>query len=157
MAHTSPISACKPLWPHTSLRPVYQNTASPTLEVNDRGVDTRNRGAGDCMWNTTWCYWLRLYTAIPKSAYIMCARYSILSYTHIIFGPILDDRLKEHSWNPERVSSVFTFVCVCVSVCLCVCTRATEHTFWPRNLIFGLSDHLDMRRKKTSTIFDLGT
>ena len=37
--------------------------------------------------------------------------------------------------NPERVSSVFTFV----SFCLCVCTRGdTEHTFWSRNLIFLL-------------------
>ena len=26
-------------------------------------------------------------------------------------------------------------------------TRATEHSFWPRNLIFGLSDPCDMRKK----------
>ena len=36
----------------------------------------------------------------------------------------------KHSLNPDRMSSVFTFVCVC----LCVCPRATVHIFWPRNL-----------------------
>ena len=34
----------------------------------------------------------------------------------ICIGPILDDRLKENSWNPERVSPVFTFVSVCLSL-----------------------------------------
>ena len=34
-------------------------------------------------------------------------------------GPILDDRLKENSSNPERVSFVFTFVFVCLCVCVC--------------------------------------
>ena len=29
-----------------------------------------------------------------------------------------------------------------------VCVRATEHTFWPRNLIFGLSDPWDKRKKR---------
>ena len=29
---------------------------------------------------------------------------------------------------------------VCVSVCVSVCEWATGHTFWPRNIIFGLSD-----------------
>ena len=57
---------------------------------------------------------------------------------------------RKNSWNPERVSSVFTFVSVCVSVC----TRATVHTFWSRNLIFGLSDPLDMR-KKTTFFFEI--
>ena len=52
---------------------------------------------------------------------------------------------RKHSWNPERVSSVFTFVCVCLSVCVSVRNQAIEHTFWPRNLIFGLSDPWDMR------------
>ena len=32
----------------------------------------------------------------------------------------------------------------CPSVCL---TRAIKHTFWPRNLIFGLNDPWDMRKK----------
>ena len=33
-------------------------------------------------------------------------------------------------------------------VCLSVCTRATEHTFWPKNLIFGSSDPWDTRKKR---------
>merc|ERR1711923_173543 len=37
---------------------------------------------------------------------------------------------------------------VCVFVCLSVCARATGHTVWPRNLIFGLSDSWDMRKKQ---------
>ena len=51
---------------------------------------------------------------------------------------------KQKSWNPERVSSVFTFVSVCTSVC----ERATEYTFWPRNLMFGLKDPWDMGKKR---------
>ena len=51
--------------------------------------------------------------------------------------PILDDGLKERILNPERAFSVITFVCAC----LCVSPWAREHSFWPRNLIFGLSDH----------------
>ena len=58
---------------------------------------------------------------------------------------------RTNSWNPERVSSVFTFVSVCVSVC----TRATEHTFWLRNLIFGLSDPWDMRKKYFFVFFEM--
>ena len=54
---------------------------------------------------------------------------------------------RKNSWNPERVSSVFTFVSVCLCVCLSVCTRATEHTFWHRNLIFWWNDPWDMRKK----------
>ena len=51
---------------------------------------------------------------------------------------------RKNSWNPERVSSVFTFVSVRPSVC----TRDTEDTFWPRNLIFGSSDPCNMRKKR---------
>ena len=58
---------------------------------------------------------------------------------------------RKNSWNPERVSSVFTFVSVCLSVCL----RATEHTFWPRNLIFGLKDPWDMRKKLNFLFFEI--
>ena len=58
-----------------------------------------------------------------------------------IFGPLLDDRLKENlkkkSWNPERMSFVFTFVSV----------RVTEHTFWPRNLIFWTEGPLGHEKK----------
>ena len=31
--------------------------------------------------------------------------------------------------------------------------RATGHTFWPRNLIFGLSDPWDMRKENTFFVF----
>ena len=79
--------------------------------------------------------------------------YTYMLWTCLIIGPILDDRLRKNSWNPERVSSVFTFLSVCVSVCLCVCTRATEHTFWPRSLIFGSSDPRDMRKKIFFVVF----
>ena len=44
---------------------------------------------------------------------------------------------------------------VCLSVCLCVCGRATGHTFWPRNLIFGLSDPWDMRKKRIFLFFKI--
>ena len=69
-----------------------------------------------------------------------------------IFGPILDDRLKEKSWNPERVPTVVT-LSVCPSVCPSVCARATGHSFWPRNLIFGLSDPWNMRKKLIFFVF----
>ena len=44
---------------------------------------------------------------------------------------------------------------VCLSVCLSVCPRATEHTFWPRNLIFGLKDPWDMRKKRNFLFFEI--
>ena len=84
------------------------------------------------------------------------------SANNIIFN-ILDRSLmigwRKNSWNPERVSSVFTFVsvclCVCLSVCVSVCTRATEHTFWHRNVIFGSSDPWDMRKKRIFLFFEI--
>ena len=39
-------------------------------------------------------------------------------------GPILDDRLKENSWNPEKESSLFIFVCVRLSFCPLTSYRA---------------------------------
>ena len=50
-------------------------------------------------------------------------------FSVIVFGSILDERLKKKSWNPERVHSV-------VTLSLCVCARATVHTFWPWNFHF---------------------
>ena len=47
----------------------------------------------------------------------------------------------KNSWNPERVSSVFTLI----SVCLSICTWGTEPIFWPRNIIFGFIDPWEMR------------
>ena len=67
-------------------------------------------------------------------------------------GPILDDRLKEKILKPWKGAlsshSVCLSVCVCVCVCVCVRARATGHIFWPWNLIFGLSDPWDMRKKR---------
>ena len=63
----------------------------------------------------------------------------------LIIGPILDDRLKERfrkHW--KGVLCIHFRVCVCV----CVYPRATDHTFWHRNLFFGLSDSWDMRKKR---------
>ena len=56
-------------------------------------------------------------------------------------GPILDDRLKEKILKPWKGAlSIHFRVClsvsVCVCVCVCLCTRATDHSFWARNL-FG--------------------
>ena len=57
------------------------------------------------------------------------------------------------SWNPERVPSVVT-LCVRVSVRVSVCEQATSHTFWHRNLIFGLSDPWEMRKKRIFLFFE---
>ena len=46
----------------------------------------------------------------------MCVLFLLNDVVSEIIGPIPDDRLKEKFLNPERVSSVFTFV----PVCLCV-------------------------------------
>ena len=66
-------------------------------------------------------------------------------YYRCVFGPILDDRLKEKLLKPWKgaLSSHFH---VCLSVCLSVFTRATGHTFCHRNLIFGFNDPWDMRK-----------
>ena len=61
---------------------------------------------------------------------------------------------RKKSWNPERVPSVVT-LCVRVSVRVSVCERATSHTFWHRNLIFGLSDPWDMRKKRIFLFFEI--
>merc|ERR1711923_229321 len=36
-----------------------------------------------------------------------------------------------------------------------VCARATGHIFWPRNLIFGLSDPWDMKKKPHFLFFEI--
>ena len=56
---------------------------------------------------------------------------------------------RKNYWKPERVSSVLTSVSVCLPVCLSVSVspRATEHIFWPRSLIFGLSNPWHLRKK----------
>ena len=59
---------------------------------------------------------------------------------------------RKNSWNHEKVSSVVT-LSVCPSVCVCVRARATGHTFWPTNLIFGLSDPWNKRKKYSFSKF----
>ena len=88
-------------------------------------------------------------------------------YMFIDVGPILDDRLKEKLLKPWKGAAhsshirvclcVCVTVClfVCVSVCVSVCNRATEHIFWPSNLIFGLSDPWDMRKKRIFLFFEI--
>ena len=68
-----------------------------------------------------------------------------------IIGPLLDDRLKETLKNPETLKGCP----LCSLSCLSVCVRATEHTFWPRNLIFGLKDPWDMRKKRNFLFFEI--
>ena len=76
-------------------------------------------------------------------------------YWHIhVIGPILDDRLKKKLLKPWKEALCIHFR-VCVSVRLSVCTRATEHTFWPMNLIFGSSDPWDMRKKRIFLFFEI--
>ena len=75
-----------------------------------------------------------------------------------VFGPILDDRLKEKSLRPWKGAlSIHFRVCVsvCLSVSLCLCTRATDHSCWGRNLIFGQSDPWDIRKKRTFLFFEI--
>ena len=69
-------------------------------------------------------------------------------------APILDDRLKEKSWNPERVPTVVT-LSVRLSVRLSVCKHATGHTFSTKNLIFGLNNPWDMRKKRIFLFFEI--
>ena len=64
-------------------------------------------------------------------------------HVHLHIGPILDDRLKDKLL--KSLNGVFCIhFRVCLSACLPVClsahNQATEHTFWPRNQIFGLDD-----------------
>ena len=59
---------------------------------------------------------------------------------------------RKKSWNPERVPTVVTLT-VCVCVCVSVRARAAGHTFWPRNLIFGLGDPWDIRKKTHFFVF----
>ena len=62
-----------------------------------------------------------------------------ITKTYFLLDRSLMISWSKSSWNPERVSSVFTFMCVCLSFS----KWATGNTFWPRNLIFGLNDSWD--------------
>ena len=54
--------------------------------------------------------------------------------------------------NPETLKDV---LCIHFRVCLSVCTQVTEHIFWSRNLIFGMSDPWDMRKKHIFLFFEI--
>ena len=91
-------------------------------------------------WWMTTCWWClgryRLSRGITS--------FLLTLFSMWIIRPIFLDRSlmigwRKNSWNPERVPSVVT-----LSVCLSVCERATGHTFWLRNLFFGLSDSWDI-------------
>ena len=60
--------------------------------------------------------------------------------------PILDDWLKEKFLKPWKGVLSIHF-------CVCVCVQATEHTFLPRNHIFGLNDPWYMRKEHIFFIF----
>ena len=79
--------------------------------------------------------------------------YVCVSVSVCVLGRSLMIGWRKNSWNPERVSSVFTFVSVRLSVCLFLRTQATDHSFWARNLIFGSSDPWDMRKKRIFFVF----
>ena len=74
-------------------------------------------------------YFTHLFFVIPlnQAIYRFLGRSSMIGW-------------RKNSWNPERVPREVTFMYDCLSVC----SRATGHTFWPRNLIFGLSDPWDI-------------
>ena len=82
------------------------------------------------------CYWHD--SPIPH-----CVKMNNCIDIYMLLGRSLMIGWRKNSWNHERVPTVVTFVSVCV-----VCPRVTGHTFWPRNLIFGLSDPWDMRKKR---------
>ncbi len=72
----------------------------------------------------------RILDTSPEDQHILSKRpdRSIEIEFNIVVDTFLDRSLmigwRKNSWNPERVSSVFTFVSVCLSVCLCVCLYA---------------------------------
>jgi len=88
--------APNPLTPQIT---VCAQTATVSVNDNDNRYRNSNRGR-----SKSWLF--KVHTCVQKSTW----RYAIGAIV-----PILDDRLKKNSWNPERVSSIFT---VCLIVCL---------------------------------------
>ena len=102
-------------------------------------ISTLISNQGMRVWHVLMCF--PSYFMWQNRAHVNCPNKDFLGRSLMIGW-------RKKSWNPERVPSVFTFVCVCLSVCVCVCTRATDHSFWARNLIFGLSDPWNIRKKR---------
>ena len=71
---------------------------------------------------------------------IFCTGIGPLQLGVVLIGPILDDRLKEKLLKPWKGAHSSHFR-------VSVYTRVTEHSFWPRNLSFGLNDPWDRRKK----------
>jgi len=91
----------------------------------------------------------------------MCSFEMIIEYLRwegfvTLLGRSLMIGWRKKSWNPERVPTVVT-LCVRVSVRVSVRARPTGHIFWPSNLIFGLNDPWDMRKKRIFLLFEIFT
>ena len=94
-------------------------------------------------------------TELPRD---FCAGIGPRQLGFVLVGPILDDRLKEKilkSWKGALSSHFRVCLSVCLSVRLSVRPRAAGHTFWPKNLIFGLSDPWEMRKKRIFLFFEI--
>ena len=100
---------------------------------------TRSNSKGDNLRSSSNCshmtlsmalMWGRGQSSIGSLKYYTL--YSLACVCECVLGrPLMIDWRKK-SWNLGRVSSVSTFVSVR--------KQATGHSFWPWNLIFGLSD-----------------
>ena len=92
----------------------------------------------------------------PKSTFLTWWYYSLsfspawyktlFNGNKTMLGRSLMIEWRKNSWNPERVPTVSHFR---------VCPRATGHTFRPRNLLFGLNNPWDMRKKFCFLFFEI--
>ena len=101
------------------------------------------------------CVFFQIFTYLQVTHVYLYFIKLLKNYSMLILGRSLMTGWRKNSWNPERVPSVVTFVSVPLSVCISVCTRATGHSFLPRNLIFGLSDPWDTRKKRIFLFFEI--
>ena len=86
---------------------------------------------------------------------------TLSGFQDFFLQPIIKDRPKNYFFCFSKFSFLrflqtffdFFSYTTLVNFCLSVCPRATGHTFWPRNLIFGLNDPWDMRKKSFFLFF----
>ena len=70
---------------------------------------------------------------LAPSAFVNFLLYDLVFWGQGIFGPLIDDRLKEKFLKPRKNVLCFHFR---VCVCLCVCPYASYRAhLWPRNLL----------------------